>query len=86
MKSQNVARNPVKLARTGARKAFGEGQRTLAIKKILVPTDFSPTSEKALQYASTTFCDMNTTICCGFCRARQGTNAGVKFEQAPLQY
>src|SRR5262245_11845789 len=51
MKSQNVARNPVKLARTGVRKAFGEGQRTLAIKKILVPTDFSPTSEKALQYA-----------------------------------
>jgi universal stress protein A len=51
MKSHNVARNPVKLARRGAPKAFGEGRRTLAIKKILAPTDFSPASEKALQYA-----------------------------------
>ena len=27
------------------------GQRSIGIKKILVPTDFSPASEKALQYA-----------------------------------
>jgi universal stress protein A len=51
MKSQNIARNPVKLARRGAPEAFREGPRTLAIKRILAPMDFSPASEKALQYA-----------------------------------
>ena len=41
----------VKPASLGVPKAFGKGQRTLAIKKILAPTDFSPASQKALEYA-----------------------------------
>jgi universal stress protein A len=53
LKSQSVAPKPVgaKLRRSEASKAFGNGQKPIAIRKILVPTDFSPASRKALSYA-----------------------------------
>jgi universal stress protein A len=53
MKSQTVAPKPVgaKLRVRGGLKVFGDGQKPIAIKKILVPTDFSPASKKAFSYA-----------------------------------
>ena len=51
MKSQNIARKPEQLPRASTPKAPREGQRRIAVKKILAPTDFSPASEKALKYA-----------------------------------
>lgn len=49
MKTQNLATRPAKLERsaTGA----NNGLRSIAIRKILVPTDFSPASAKAFEYA-----------------------------------
>jgi universal stress protein A len=51
MKSQNVARQPAKVPSLVAPKAFVDGQRPITIRKILVPTDFSPASRKSLSYA-----------------------------------
>jgi nucleotide-binding universal stress UspA family protein len=53
MKSQTV--DPIcfgaKSRKREALKVFGDGQKPIAIRKILVPTDFSPASKKALSYA-----------------------------------
>ena len=51
MKSQNVARRPAKPPKSVAPKILGEGQRSITVRKILVPTDFSPASRKSLTYA-----------------------------------
>jgi nucleotide-binding universal stress UspA family protein len=49
MKTETVAANTEKLGKpvVGAT----DGEKLIAIKKILAPTDFSPASEKALKYA-----------------------------------
>lgn len=51
LKSQNVAPKPTKLPRARAPKVFGDEPKPIAIRKILVPTDFSPASRKSLSYA-----------------------------------
>jgi len=51
MKPQNVARRLAHVATSGATKRLGDGQRPITIRKILVPTDFSPASKKSLSYA-----------------------------------
>ena len=49
MKSETVGTQPMK-SRTSVTKSVTDGA-TIPIKKILVPTDFSPASQKALRYA-----------------------------------
>ena len=49
MKSQSVADKSARLQSAVPRPT--DGQRPITIGKILVPTDFSPASEKALKYA-----------------------------------
>ena len=49
MKSETVGTQPAK-SRTSVTKSVTDGA-TIAIKKILAPTDFSPASQKALRYA-----------------------------------
>jgi universal stress protein A len=53
MKSQVVAPKPVgpKLRGREVPEAFGNKQKPITIRKILVPTDFSPASGKSLSYA-----------------------------------
>ena len=53
MKSQTVAPKPfgAKSREKKASKSFGDGQKPITIKNILVPTDFSPASKKAFSYA-----------------------------------
>jgi len=51
MKSRNLAQLPAKVPNFGAAKALRNRQGPIAIKKILVPTDFSPASRKSLSYA-----------------------------------
>jgi universal stress protein A len=64
MKSQSVAPKPVRAKSGGseASKAFGNMQKTIAIQKILVPTDFSPASRKAFSYALRFAKDLNSEI------------------------
>jgi universal stress protein A len=51
LKSRYIAPKPVKLPSPCAPKAFGDEPRPIRIRKILVPTDFSPASRKSLSYA-----------------------------------
>jgi universal stress protein A len=51
MKSQHVARQPAKVPSSVAPKTLGDGHSPITIRKILVPTDFSPASRKSLSYA-----------------------------------
>jgi universal stress protein A len=60
MKSQIVAAKPARL-RNSVTEAT-DGQRPITIEKILVPTDFSPASEKALKYALRFAGDLNSEI------------------------
>jgi universal stress protein A len=62
MKSQNVARQPAKVPSSVAPKALGDGQRPITIRKILVPTDFSPASRKSLSYALRFAEELNSEI------------------------
>jgi universal stress protein A len=49
MKSQTIATKPAESRRSFA--GATNGQRSICIRKILVPTDFSPASGKAFEYA-----------------------------------
>lgn len=51
MKAQGVAGRPAKSPSPAAPKELREGQHSIKIRKILVPTDFSPASRKSLSYA-----------------------------------
>jgi universal stress protein A len=51
MKSRNVARQSAKVPSSVAPKALGDRQKPIRVRKILVPTDFSPASRKSLSYA-----------------------------------
>jgi len=62
MKSHNVARQPAKLPKSGVLKTREEGQRPITIRKILVPTDFSPASRKSLSYALRLAEELNSEI------------------------
>jgi universal stress protein A len=62
MKSRNVARQPAKVPSSVAPKALGDGQRPITIRKILVPTDFSPASRKSLSYALRFAEELNSEI------------------------
>jgi universal stress protein A len=64
LQSQSVGPKPAgaKLRGSEASKAFGNGQKSIAIRKILVPTDFSPASRKALSYALRFAKDRNSEI------------------------
>lgn len=64
LKSQKVAREYTGAKSTGteASKRFGNGEKPIAIRKILVPTDFSPASRKALSYALRFAKDRNSEV------------------------
>jgi universal stress protein A len=51
MKSQNEARQSAKVPSSVVPKVLADGQRPITVRKILVPTDFSPASRKSLSYA-----------------------------------
>jgi Universal stress protein UspA and related nucleotide-binding proteins len=51
MKSQDEAQQSAKVPSSVAPKVLEDGQRPITIRKILVPTDFSPASRKSLSYA-----------------------------------
>jgi universal stress protein A len=60
MKSQTLTTRPPKLRTSAAGRT--NGNATLAIKKILAPTDFSPASQKALKYALRFAHDFNSQL------------------------
>ena len=62
MRSENVARQPAKVPSSVAPRALGEEQRPITIRKILVPTDFSPASRKSLSYALRFAEELNSEI------------------------
>ena len=51
MKSQIATLKGFRVKKPGSVAGSGDGRRPIAIKKILVPTDFSPASKKAFSYA-----------------------------------
>jgi universal stress protein A len=51
MKSPDVARQWASVPSSVAPKVLGGGQKPITVRKILVPTDFSPASRKSLSYA-----------------------------------
>jgi universal stress protein A len=62
MKSQDVARESASVSSALAPKALEDGQRPITIRKILVPTDFSPASRKSLSYALRFAKELNSKI------------------------
>jgi len=62
MKSHNVARQSAKVPTSGALKTLENGQKPITIRKILVPTDFSPASMKSLSYALRLAEELNSEI------------------------
>ena len=51
MNLQKEARQSAKVPSSVAPKVLGDGRRSITVRKILVPTDFSPASRKSLSYA-----------------------------------
>jgi universal stress protein A len=64
LKSQSVSPKPVGAKSRGseASKSFGNGHKPIAVRKILVPTDFSPASRKSLSYALRFAEELNSEI------------------------